>query len=40
MKLDIDEVGPLENATDLTMAFERSHYTFLKEDNEVFDNGK
>ena len=41
VKLDVDEVGPLGNSSNgTTMAFERSHYTFFKEKNEVFDAGK
>ena len=35
--LKIDEVGPLDS-TDT--AFERSHYTFYKEDGSTFDHGK
>ena len=37
VKLEIDEVGPL-GSTDT--AFERSHYTFYKEDGSTFDHGK
>ena len=37
VKLEIDEVGPF-GATD--MAYERSHYTFYKEDGSTFDHGK
>lgn len=37
VKLEIDEVGPLDS-TDI--AFERSHYTFYKEDGSIFDHGK
>lgn len=36
-KLEIDEVGPL-GSTD--SVFERSHYTFYKEDGSIFDKGK
>jgi ketosteroid isomerase-like protein len=37
VKLEIDEVGPLGSPD---AVFERSHYTFYKEDGSVFDHGK
>ena len=37
VKLEIDEVGPLGSPDTV---FERSHYTFYKEDGFVFDHGK
>ena len=37
LKLEIDEVGPLGSQD---AAFERSHYTFYKEDGSVFEHGK
>ncbi len=43
VKLEIDEVGPLEggsNNTNSTTIYERSHYTFLKDDDVVLDSGK
>ena len=36
--LKIDEVGPMDSTG--AVAFERSHYTFSKEDGSVFDKGK
>ena len=36
IKLEVDEVGPLGADT----LFERSHYTFYKENGEVMDVGK
>ena len=38
VKLEIDEVGPINESTET--AFERSHYTFYKEDGSIFDHGK
>ena len=42
VKLEIDEVGPMGgNTTNSTMMiYERSHYTFFKDRDEVFDSGK
>ena len=34
--LAVDEVGPMGSDT----AYERSHYTFSKDDGTVFDHGK
>ena len=36
--LKIDELGPLN--ADINMAYERSHYTFYKQDGSVFNHGK
>ena len=36
--LAIDEVGPMDSTG--AVAFERSHYTFYKEDGTTFDHGK
>ena len=36
--LAIDEVGPMDSTG--AVAFERSHYTFYKEDGSTFDHGK
>ena len=37
VKLEIDEVAPMGSQD---VAFERSHYTFLKKDGTIFDKGK
>ena len=37
LKLEVDEVGLMDTSN---TAYERSHYTFSKEDGSVFDHGK